>query len=89
MLEEELTFLISLRGMYGPGGRGGGGGAAGPPQIFELPPKKQGKIWAKPVFKDVFMFFFFNYHYFFYVSCIFYPEVGVIFELHSHETVVV
>ena len=70
MLEEELTFLISLRGMYGPGG-GGGGGAAGPPQIFELPPKKQGKIWAKPVFKDVFMFFFltiiifFMFHVFF------------------------
>ena len=38
--------------------------AAPPPQIFEPPifGEQQEKIWATPVFKEVFMFFFFYYY---------------------------
>ena len=75
----------------------------GLPQIIEPPifGGEQEKIWAKPVFKDVFIFYY--YYLFFFMFDVFFifiiillffmflklsPEVGVIFQLHSHETVV-
>ena len=52
---------------------------------------QQEKIWAKPGFKDVFMFFF--YYYFEEINIFCFnlkknPEVGVIIQLHSLETLV-
>ena len=71
MLEEELIlFSFVKRGVRARGAKGG------LPQIFESPifGGQQEKIWAKPVFKGVFMFFFFTIiiFYFFYALCIFY-----------------
>ena len=81
-------------------------GEGGLPQIFESPIfwGQQEKILAKPVFKDVFMFFLlllfflfflmFDVFFIFIIILLFFmflkfsPEVGVIFQLHSHETVV-
>ena len=90
--------------MYGPGGRWGGGGAAGPPQIFEplfLGGSK--RKFGRSQFLKTYLCFCFNYYYFFmfdvffifiiillfFMFLKFYPEVGVIFQLHPHETVVV
>ena len=73
-----------------------------PPIFLE----QQEKIWAKPVFNYVFMFFidyyyyyniFFIFHVFFFILILILlffmfflnfnlPEVGVIFQLHSHQT---
>ena len=103
MLEEELILFSFVKG--GVRARGAKGGL---PQIFEPPSfwRQQEKIGAKPVFKDVFMFFlvllFFYFFFFmfdvffifiiillFFMFLKFYPEVGVIFQLHSHKAVVV
>ena len=89
--------------MYGPGGQWGEGGLQARPK-FSSPHfwGQQEKIWAKPVFKDVFIvfvstiiiFFMFDVFFIFIIILLFfmflkfYPEVGVIFKLHSHETVV-
>ena len=55
---------------------GGARGAAAPPNFGQLRFfGQQEKNWAKPVFKDISMLFY-------------YFEVGVIIQLHSHETVV-
>ena len=66
----EVAFVyayIGVRAKYGgEGGRGGGGGLVGeggwspPPRNFGQLTffGQQDKIWAKPVFKDVSMFFF-------------------------------
>ena len=55
-------FSFVKGGVRARGGKGGGG----LPQIFEPPifGGVQEKIWAKPVFEDVFIFY---YYYFFYV----------------------
>ena len=69
---------------------GGARGSAAPPNFGQLRFfGQQEKIWAKPGFKDVSMFF-----YYFEEINIFYfnlkknPEVGVIIQLHSLETLV-
>ena len=65
-------FPVGVR--TGGGGKGGFVGEG----VCSLPPPnfgQQEKIWAKPVFKDISMLFY-------------YFEVGVIIQLHSHETVV-
>ena len=55
MFQEELILCSFVKG--GVRARGAKGGL---PQIFEPPSfwRQQEKIWAEPVFKDVFMFFF-------------------------------
>ena len=69
---------------------GGARGAAAPPNFGQLRFfGQQEKIWAKPGFKDVSMFFY----YFeeinnFYFNLKKNPEVGVIIQLHSLETLV-
>ena len=57
------TFGKTLRGKDSKNhkrtGRGGGRGAAAPPNFGQLRLfGQQEKIWAKPTFKDVFMFFY-------------------------------
>ena len=71
MLEEELILFSFVKG--GVLARGAKGGL---PQIFEPSSfwGQQEKIWAGPVFKDVFMFFLLLlfFYYYFFVSCIYY-----------------
>ena len=85
-----LRFVLSIIGVRAGGARG----AAAPPNFGQLRFfGQQEKIWAKPCFKDVSMFFL-NYYYYFADINIFYfnlekkPEVGAIIQLHSLETLV-
>ena len=68
MFQEELILCSFVKGGVRAGGGKGGGGL---PQIFEPPifGGVQEKIWAKPVFENVFIFYYYS---FFYVWCIFY-----------------
>ena len=60
-------------GRRGQGSEGEGGGGS-LPQIFEPPIfwGQQEKIWAKPVFKDVFMFFLLLLFFYFFMFDVFF-----------------
>ena len=69
--------------LYGPSGRG----VLEPPQILGNSDffGRHEKIWAKPVFKDVCLFYYsFEERNIFHFLL---PESGVIIQLHWHETV--
>ena len=55
----EFVVIYSVQGArHRRTGRGGRGGAAAPPNFGQIKFfGQQEKIWAKPAFKDVFMFF--------------------------------
>ena len=69
-------------------GGGGARGAAAAPLKFWVAQSflAAREIWAKPIFKEVSMLFLLLFRR--YIYFLFYPEVGVVNPVKSHETVV-
>ena len=70
-MKKSLSFLVSLRGAYGPGGRRGGCPKFSSPLFFGGSKRKFGRSQFLKAF-SCFFFFTIIIFYFFYALCIFY-----------------